>query len=172
MNLPIAIWMLGTGTEIIKAFPVLWSFVGLIIASGVFWVASRRIFVMQGQANENLVTTLNRHNAALEKERDDYRDKLHAERGAHQAATLENAELKQRPNLSSITDLLKGQSEVMHQVGASLTSHVSADATIFKHISDSLERVPVALEKISARFDERHEILLEKLNKVPSKRRL
>lgn len=140
-------------TELIKEFPALWALLGMVFSSVVFMISSRKIFVLQGVASENLSRTLNRQMEALETERGYYRDKLHAERDSHQECQLKVKELEQRPDLSGLKELLTSQQSWMKQLGESL-----------KQIDLSMSKIPGQLDRLSIGFDERQEKMLAQFN--------
>lgn len=145
----------------IKAF---WGLLGTCIGGFLFWLGSRKVLRLQGVAAESLAATLDRRIQAVEKERDEYRDKLHAERNERQAIELRAKELEARPDLTSLTTLLSDQKDWMRALGKDLAQHTESDARVFGKIEESLTtaltRFPEQLEKMSKAFDERQEAAL------------
>jgi hypothetical protein len=151
--------------ELLKEFPASWIIVGTIISGAIFFFANHRVFTLQRSATENLARVYKETISALTTERDTYRDKLHRERDAHQATLLENETLKTRPDLTSISELLHDQSNVMKQIGDSLKAHVEDDAKIFKKIDESLSKLPGTLESMTRAFDRRQAEALSKISR-------
>lgn len=89
---------------------------------------------------------------AITKERDDYRMKLHEVRDKSQAFELQIKELESRPNLSTITTLLEGQSVAMKSIALSLESHISSDTKTFAAIEHALKAIAPAIERLTGKI--------------------
>lgn len=148
--------------EFFKAFPMLWALVGLVFAGGVFWVSSQRVFVMQGQANENLVKTLERHNSALETERDDYKNKLHTERDNHQSTQLKVKELELRPDMTTLFHnseaFYSKQTEAMGSLIESIHKHDTSVGAKMQPVYDSLKTMGNGIEELLRRSEKRKRV--------------
>lgn len=156
-------------TDLLRSFPALWSLFGVVMAAGVFLIASKRIFTMQGVASENLAKTLQHRIDALEVDRTYYRERLHAERVAHQVSELRVKELESQPDLTDLKDLLSTQrswmetlGDAMKAQGVALVAHSDSDAKIFASIDLSMQRLPVELDRMSRAFDARQEKMLQR----------
>lgn len=141
----------------------LWMLAGMILATGIFWLVNRKVLKLQASAAEKLAKTLDRQIEALERERDDYRNKLHDERDAHQACQLRMKELEARPDLTTLTALLEDQKNWMRSLGESLANHSESDAKIFGKIEEALSRFPGELKRMSDAFDERQRAALAEI---------
>jgi hypothetical protein len=143
--------LLGFDTNEFLNIRGIWVLSGMLVASILFWIVNRKVLGMQAAASGNLARTLDRQIEALERERDDYRTKLHDERDSHQVAELRIKELESRPDLGALTALLTDQKEWMRALGQSLKDHSESDAAIFATISESLKSVLVEMKEINQR---------------------
>jgi hypothetical protein len=148
----------------------LWMLVGFVAATVIFWMVNRKVLKLQAIAAENLAKTLDRQIAALEKERNEYREKLHMERNAHQACELRAKDLEARPDLTALTVLLSEQKDWMRSLGESLKQHSESDARIFggieqsfKVTNDALTKFPEQLKNMSDAFDQRQKEALAQI---------
>jgi hypothetical protein len=152
--------------------PFVRTLLGMAIGALLVWFANRKLISLQGEAARELASTYLRQNEALTSERNEYREKLHDERDRHQAAELRIKELEARPDLSSLTVLLKDNQNWMRDLGDQLRSHSESDAKLFGQISESLstalKEYPKALEKMSDRFDERQKAAMDAIRKAGS----
>lgn len=119
----------------------LWMLFGALVTAALFWLVNRKVLRMQAEAAEKLAVILDRQIKALEKERDDYRNKLHDERDGHQSTLLRIKELESRPDFSTLVTLLEDQRNWMRELGTTLREHSESDARIFGMIEKSLERL-------------------------------
>lgn len=155
--------MLAINIDDLIGLRPIWMLIGMVLATVVFWLVNRKVLRLQATAAEKLADTLDRQIAALERERDNYRTRLHDERDAHQACALRVKELEARPDLSDLTALLSDQKDWMRSLGESLTEHSRTDANIFGKIEEALSRFPGELERMSKAFDERQAAALEEI---------
>lgn len=132
-------------TALLQQFPALWLAIGLVLASGVFYIANRKLISWQAHATKSLIDTLDRQIVGLTNERDDYRTKLHAEREGHHACQLRIQELEARPDISKLFTASEAfyckQTEAMAKLIESIHEH---DASV----ADKMEPIYVSLETI------------------------
>ncbi len=128
-------------SELLKAFPALWFFAGAGIAY---------LFIFK------LARVYKEQVAAIITERNDYREKLHVEKANHQSTLLENQTLRERPDLSSLSELLRKQSEVMLQISDSFREHSDCDAKIFSRIEESISSIQETLQAMGSAFSRQY----------------
>lgn len=132
--------------EALSHFPGAVLLLGILVAGIIFYVANRRVFIWMGSATELLRTTLLSQIAEITKERDDYRIKLHEEKGLHQVTVNALTEARSRPDVNTIHTLLTEQSSVLREIFTSFQSHKSDDSKVFKEITHALVRISEKLD--------------------------
>lgn len=138
--------------KFLEAFPASWFIFGVFVA----WLF---FFKLAAVYKEQIAT--------LREEREDYKQKLHAEKGSHQATLLENESLRMRPDLTTIEKLLDRQADTMEKMGESLDQHIKDDAKIFTSIESAMKQIPEAMAKMSDGFDKRQAAVMKRLKIKP-----
>lgn len=143
--------------ELLKQFPALWLVGGFVIASGVFWIANRKVFMWQAQATDGLIKTLKEQIHALNDERDDYRTKLHNERELHNAAKLRIQEMELRPDVTALFKASEAfyteQTKAMSSLVASFQQHDRMVNERMAPIYESLETMGKGIQELLRRTD-------------------
>lgn len=113
-----------------------------------------------------LIKTQREHIAELISERDDYRNKLHQEKGVHQGTMASLQLLQARPDLSTLEHLLKTYGEGVEAISRCLTSHIESDARIFASLQQTIESIPNAMVIQSKEFSKRQKSLMAEFKRA------
>jgi preprotein translocase subunit SecD len=169
-----------TVMEILRQFPAIWATLGLLVGGGVmFWVTKKfgpmrndalnevigaykeqvkaQIALSATQAEQNMATlTMQKDHwaeelAKMEKERNNYRNDLHAEREIHNAAKLKVQELEMRPSLELV------QTE---------------QQSFYRDMTNTLKGIAESMKLHDDKSQERFEELIMSLRKPSSKRKV
>ena len=166
--------MTDTVIRLLREFPAIWASIGAASALIIGYIFARKLSPAFSSAATDLAKVyklqIDAHKEALEMqrrhyqeeldhernrynviaaERDDYRQKLHGEKDAHQATTLQLAELNARPNVdqvyrgqqtffSKMTGFMEEQTKTMQAIHKSIIEH---DKGIEERTALVIERV-------------------------------
>lgn len=157
--------------DILRQFPALWMVFGLVLASGAFLYANKKIFAWQKEATQNLIGTLKENISTLTTERNGYRDTLHTVRndlGSQiNAAQIRIKDLELRPDMTLLfetsKDFYTNQAEVQAKQATAMQQLIDA---IHKHDSDVEGRMIPIYESLKTMGDG----IKELLQRTPPKR--
>ena len=141
--------------RLLREFPALWLAIGLVISAIVSYVVARRFTPIYAETvkdmanlHKGMVDSYKVQIEELKCERNDYREKLHTEKGDHQNTLLALTELQARPNVDQV---YKGQQEFFTK----MSGHMDQQTKTMQLIHDSLKEHDQGIEKRTAEVVDR-----------------
>jgi len=142
--------------RIIREFPALWAFLGLLVGGSVAYAVSLKFTPMYGKAlkefdilHDDMVDAYKAQIADLKAEKEDYKKKLHDEKGHHHHALLRISEMEARPNVDKVYE---GQQEFFTSMTVAMKELTVSMRLIHTSIMDHdirvAERTAEAMDKI------------------------
>jgi len=133
--------------RILREFPAIWMAIGLIVSAIVAYLVAKKFTPIMvstvgdiADMHKTMVESYKVQIAEFKIERNDYRDKLHEEKQAHQATLLLLTDLQARPNVDQV---YKGQQDFFQR----MSGHMDEQTKTMKLIHESIVKHDQGVEK-------------------------